>query len=75
MRATVDVIIELPEMEKLIDCPGVALEIPDKFLVLAPFWSAGKPISLVEGAATGAPTRPRVNRCPLGPQMSPSSGV
>src|SRR6516162_6849175 len=34
MRSSVGVIIELPEMYKLIDRAGIALEIADKFLVL-----------------------------------------
>src|ERR1700747_3153607 len=34
MRATVGVIIEFPKMYKLINCAGVALEIPDDLLVL-----------------------------------------
>ena len=34
MRATVGVIIEFPEVYKLIDCASVALEIPDELLVL-----------------------------------------
>ena len=34
MRATVGVIIEFPEMYKLVDRARVALEIPDELLVL-----------------------------------------
>jgi len=34
MRSSVGVIIELPEMYKLIDRAGIALEVTDKFLVL-----------------------------------------
>jgi hypothetical protein len=34
MRTAVGVVIELPEMYKLIDCTGIALEIADKLLVL-----------------------------------------
>jgi len=34
MRSPVGVIIELPEMDKLIDHAGIALEIPDKLFVL-----------------------------------------
>jgi hypothetical protein len=45
MRAAVGVIVEFPKMNELIDRAGIALEIPDQFLVCPPFWSAGKPIS------------------------------
>jgi hypothetical protein len=34
MRSTVGVIIEFPKMQKLIDRPGIALEIPDKLFIL-----------------------------------------
>ena len=34
MRATVGVIIEFPKMWKLIDRPGIALEIADKLFIL-----------------------------------------
>ena len=34
MDATVGVIIEFPEMYKLIDCARIGLEVPDKLLVL-----------------------------------------
>jgi hypothetical protein len=45
MRSPVGVVIEFPEVYKLIDCARVALEIPTSFLSCPPFWSAGKPIS------------------------------
>jgi len=35
MRSPVGVIIELPELEKLVDRTGIALEITDKLLVLS----------------------------------------
>jgi hypothetical protein len=48
MRATVGVIIELPEMYKLIDRPGVALEIPDQLLVLPAFLKCWEADLLIE---------------------------
>jgi hypothetical protein len=45
MRATVGVIIELPEMYELIDRARVALEISDELLVLPALLEPGKPIS------------------------------
>ena len=33
MSAAIGVVIELPEMDKLIDRPGIGLEVPDELLV------------------------------------------
>jgi hypothetical protein len=48
MRATVGVIFELPEMYELIDHARVALEIPDKLLVLAAFLKRREAYLLIE---------------------------
>src|SRR6516164_11739984 len=48
MRATVGVIIEFPEMYKLIDRTGVALEISDKLLILPALLERRKADLLIE---------------------------
>ena len=45
MRTPIGVIVELPEMYKLIDRARVALEISDELLVLPALLEPGKPIS------------------------------
>jgi hypothetical protein len=37
MRPPIGVVVEFPEMDKLIDRTGVGLEIADQLLVLPPF--------------------------------------
>jgi hypothetical protein len=39
MCAAVGVVIELPQMHKLIDRASVGLEVPDELLVLPPLWA------------------------------------
>jgi hypothetical protein len=58
MRATVGVVIEFPQMDKLVDRAGICLEIPDQLLSCPPLWSAGKPSSWYSFTASAiAPTR------------------
>jgi len=45
MCATVGVVIEFPEMYKLIDRTRMLWKYPTSFLSCPPFWRAGKPIS------------------------------
>jgi hypothetical protein len=45
VRAAIRVVLELPEMHELVDHTGIALEVPDKVLVVATFFKAGKPSS------------------------------
>ena len=45
MRSPVGIVIEFPEVYKLIDCARVALEISDELLVLPALLEPGKPIS------------------------------
>ena len=47
-RSPVGVIIELPEMYKLIDRAGIALEVTDKFLVLPALLERREPYLLIE---------------------------
>src|SRR5271155_415499 len=48
MRAAVSVVVELPEMDKLIDRASVGLEIADELLVLPALLKRWKPEFLVE---------------------------
>jgi hypothetical protein len=48
MRSPVGVIIELPELEKLVDRTGNALEITDKLLVLSAFQERREADLLIE---------------------------
>jgi hypothetical protein len=48
MRATIGVIIKLPEMSKLINRPGVALKIPDELFVLPAFLKRREANFLIE---------------------------
>jgi len=68
MGAAIGVILELPEMDKLIDRSGVGLEIADQVLVVTALWSAGYPSSWYSLTASAiAPTRRRVPGRDLGP--------
>src|SRR5271166_542854 len=48
MCAPVGVVLKLPQMDKLIDCAGIGLEVPDKFLVLASFLERREAEFLIE---------------------------
>jgi hypothetical protein len=60
MRPTISIIVKLPQMHNLLDCSGIALEIPDQFLVMAALWSAEKTLERDEASR---PPRPRLPIC------------
>jgi hypothetical protein len=45
MGSPTGVVLELPEMDKLVDRAGIGLEIADKVLVVTAFPERGKPSS------------------------------
>jgi hypothetical protein len=58
MRPTISVIIELPQMQKLVDRAGIGLEVSDQLLVVTTLLKRRKAKLLVGFTASGiAPTR------------------
>src|SRR5258708_17464502 len=48
MGAAIGIVLELPEMDELVDRPGVALEIANQVLVVAALLQSGKAELLIE---------------------------